>query len=397
MPPTHIKDFAPLATRTADSTLPIPDGLPAYTPKSTQPRFDEATVYPYLETNIDHRAMMFEDNPMAEEASSRSVSMYGPSTPFRHWSVIQRYLRDLTERNGYEDLISYNTCVELVEKVADEWRVILRREGVKQDYWWEESFDAVVVANGHYSVAYIPAIPGLQEFAQSRPGSVIHSKHFRGRESFTGKRVVVVGRSVSAGDIAFDLVNTAIAPVHAITIGHAANGYFGDEAFNHPGIRNHPSIERISPDRTVHLLNGTNISNVDQIIFGTGYTWTLPFLASTVPTAGNRVPGLYQHVVWQRDPTLLFVGAVQAGLTFKIFEWQAVFAARLLAGRAKPLPSLQEMQEWEEARIKARGNGPKFALIFPDFEAYFETLRELAGPGEGEGGVGRRLPKFQPE
>lgn len=311
--------------------------------------------------------------------------------------MIQRYLQSLTERNGYEDFISYNTCVELVEKIADEWRVVLRSEGAKLDYWWEERFDAVVVANGHYSVPYIPRIAGLQEFEMSRPGSAIHSKHFRGKEAFKGKRVVVVGKSVSAGDIAFDLIDTAVAPVHAITVGHNANGYFGDEAFNHPGIRNHPSIERISSDRTVHLQDGTAIADVDHVIFGTGYTWTLPFLGSTVSTANNRVPNLYLHIVWQRDPTLLFVGAVQAGLTFKVFEWQAVFAARLLAGRAKSLPSLQKMQEWEEARIKARGNGAKFALIFPDFEEYFETLRDFAGPGEGEGGVGRRLPESQRE
>ncbi len=37
------------------------------------------------------------------------------------------------------------------------------------------------------------------------------------------------------------------------------------------------------------------------------------------------------------------------------------------------------MQAWEEDRIKARGDGVKFSLIFPDFEDYFETLRKLAG------------------
>ena len=57
----------------------------------------------------------------------------------------------------------------------------------------------------------------------------------------------------------------------------------------------------------------------------TGYSWTLPFLPE-VPVRNNRVPGLYQHVVWQKDPTLLFIGAVAAGLTFKVFEWQSVSA-----------------------------------------------------------------------
>jgi hypothetical protein len=94
-------------------------------------------------------------------------------------------------------------------------------------------------------------------------------------------------------------------------------------------------------------------------------------------------------VVWQKDPTLLFVGAVAAGLTFKIFEWQAVYAARILAGRGT-VPPVKEMKEWEEAGIKARGDTQRFSLVFPDFEDYFETLRRLAG----EQDVGRKLPKF---
>lgn len=199
-----------------------------------------------------------------------------------------------------------------------------------------------------------------------------------------------MGASVSAADIAFDLADVAKTPIHAIVIGHAANGYFGDEAFNHPNIKKQPSIERVS-NRTVHLTDGSSIADVDHIIFGTGYSWTLPFLPG-VPVRNNRVPDLYQHIVWQHDPTLLFIGAVGAGLTFKVFEWQAVYAARLLANRAS-LPPLEEMQKWEADRIKARGDGVKFTLIFPDFEDYFETIRKMAGTGEK--GKGRQLPEFR--
>lgn len=392
-PPT-LSDFASLATRTADPPLPIPERLPAQTPKSDQPRFSESSVYPYLETNIDSLPMQFSQEPIPEERSERSISHHGPDTPFRKWDVVQRYIKSLVERRGYSDLISYRTTVERAEKVGTEWRVILRRDGEQSDYWWVEWFDAVVVASGHFWVPYIPAIEGLEEFEKARPGSVLHSKHFRGREAFTGKRVVVVGASVSAADIAFDVADLAKAPVHAIVLGHAANGYFGDEAFNHPNIQKHPSIERVSTStRTVHLVNGHSITDVDHIIFGTGYSWTLPFLPA-VPVRNNRVPELYQHVVWQKDPTLLFIGAVAAGLTFKVFEWQSVLAARLLAGRAT-LPSLDEMRKWEEERVKARGDGVKFTLLFPDFEDYFETVRRLAG--EGEEGKGRKLPKFRRE
>lgn len=176
--------------------------------------------------------------------------------------------------------------------------------------------------------------------------------------------------------------------------GHKPNGYFGDEAFKHPDIAAKPSISHIttsSSGRTVHFVDGTSVAGVDEIIFGTGYSWSLPFLPN-ISVRNNRVPGLYQHVVYQQDPTLLFVGAVGAGLTFKVFEWQAVLAARVLSGRAT-LPPLEEQKRWEQERIAKKGDGPLFTLIFPDFKEYFEKLRELAGePGKGE--PGRRLPAF---
>lgn len=207
--------------------------------------------------------------------------------------------------------------------------------------------------------------------------------------------MVVVGASVSGADIAYDLATHNVTKdglVHAIVLGHNYNGYFGDEAFHHPRIQRHPSIARIdAATRTVHLIDGTSIPDVDHLIFGTGYSWSLPFLPQ-VTVRNNRVPGLYQHVVWRADPTLLFVGAVGAGLTFKIFEWQAVYAARVLAGRGT-VPSEEEMRAWEEARVKVKGDGPAFQMVYPDFEEYFEKLRALAGPPTAKG-EGRTLPKF---
>ncbi|SPO03686.1 related to monooxygenase [Cephalotrichum gorgonifer] len=391
-PPPVTADLASLADRTADKPIPIPAKLPARTPKIDQPRFAESSVYPYLETNVESVPMEFTQEPIPTERSERSIAVHGPETPFRHWKVLRQYVQSLVQRRGYEDFVSYNTTVELAEKVGSEWKLTLRQEGKESDYWWVEWFDAVVVASGHYTVPYIPHIKGLEAFEKSRPGSVLHSKQFRGREQFQGKRVVVVGASVSAADIAVDLVDNALHPVNAVVIGHAANGYFGDVAFDHPDIRKRPSVCHIE-GRTVHFVDGTSVSDVDNIIFGTGYSWTLPFLPN-VTIRNNRVPGLYQHVVYQKDPTLLFVGAVAAGLTFKIYEWQAVLAARILAGRTT-LPPVAEQEKWEQERIKKRGDGVKFTLIFPDLEDYFNEIRELAGPGEK--GLGRQLPPFKRE
>ena len=108
------------------------------------------------------------------------------------------------------------------------------------------------------------------------------------------------------------LIDVAKPPINAVVRGRY-NAYFGDEAFNNPKIRRQPPISHVSStngDRTVFLENGASIPDVDHIIFGTGFTWTVPFLPDIV-TRNNRVPNLYLHVFYQRDPTLVFVGAVR--------------------------------------------------------------------------------------
>jgi cation diffusion facilitator CzcD-associated flavoprotein CzcO len=182
-----LSDFAALAAREADAPIQLPERLPAQMPKITKPRFEESSIYPYLETNVDSVPMAFSQEPIPEDRSKRSIALHGSETPFRHWTVIQKYIQSLVDRNGYQDLISYNTTVEKVEKVGHEWKVTLRKDGVEKDYWWVEWFDAVIVASGHYSVPYVPSIDGLEQFEKSRPGSIIHSKHFRGNHYFKDK------------------------------------------------------------------------------------------------------------------------------------------------------------------------------------------------------------------
>lgn len=106
-----------------------------------------------------------------------------------------------------------------------------------------------------------------------------------------------------------DIVGVAQTPVNAVVRGRY-NAYFGDTAFKHPDIKRWAPIKFIdSGKRTVHLEDGSVITDVDNIILGTGYSWTLPFLPQ-VPIRNNRIPGLYLHIFKQDDPTLIFIGAV---------------------------------------------------------------------------------------
>ena len=189
-PPTENQkfDFENLAQRKhVDAVSSIPAQLPAYTAATLANRYTETATYSYLETNVDCRAMGYSQEPIPGTGTAISVKRHGPDTPFRHNSVVRDWVAGLLARNGYEDYVSYSTTVELAEKVGGSWRLTLRKKGAQRDYWWTEEFDALVVANGHYSVPFIPTTPGLPAFAERYPGCVNHSKYYRGPEVYRNK------------------------------------------------------------------------------------------------------------------------------------------------------------------------------------------------------------------
>jgi len=73
-----------------------------------------------------------------------------------------------------------------------------------------------------------------------------------------------------------------------------------------------PAISHISSEggkKIVFFSDGSKVEDVDHIIFGTGYTFSVPFLPS-IPIVNRIVPGLYLHVFKQDDTTLAFIGGV---------------------------------------------------------------------------------------
>ena len=86
---------------------------------------------------------------------------YGPFVP--HW-VPKQYIENYFSWHKADSYLVLNTTVEDVSKVrassdaaSDRWKLTLRRFEPSRhvDVWWEEEFDAVIIANGHYSVPYV--------------------------------------------------------------------------------------------------------------------------------------------------------------------------------------------------------------------------------------------------
>lgn len=151
--------------------------------------------------------------------------------------------------------------------------------------------------------------------------------------------------------------------------------------FARPGVKEVTTISRFD-ETTIHLDDGTILTDIDTVVFATGYFYTHPFLSHVRPqekTGGFRVPGLYQHIFDIHNPdTITFVGVANVTLTWLAWEKAAFLAALHWSGKLA-LPSKEEMLEWEARRLKDKGSKRFHAMDLPyERVAYFDELNELA-------------------
>ncbi len=113
---------------------------------------------------------------------------------FPRFEDLRDYLRSYANAFDLNRSIRLKTPVQRIERDDGHWRVVTGDGG-------GERFDGIVVASGRFNRPHRPVIEGLERFA----GEVVHSFHYRGCDAFRGKRVVVLGNSVSGTEIASDL------------------------------------------------------------------------------------------------------------------------------------------------------------------------------------------------
>ncbi|KAI0883986.1 putative dimethylaniline monooxygenase [Annulohypoxylon maeteangense] len=377
-----------------DPPLEIPPNLPQVTTPDRRERFSQTPIYNSLTTNVPDIAMSFSDRRFA----------YGPFAP--HY-IPRQYLESYFSAHGTDKLLSLNTTVEDVTKLPatvsgglERWKLTLRKYDPARhvDAWWEEEFDAVILANGHYSVPYVPHVDGLEAYIAAYPGRVLHSKYYRTPLPYTNKKVLVIGNSASGHDLTAELVSTATLPV--LQSRRSASRWDGDVP--PPGIRWKPVIQSYSASTgEIHFSDGTTLSesDIDHVIYATGYKPSFPFWNSArnggplFDYAANKLVGNYLHTFIRAHPTLAIVGIPRV-LTFRSFEYQAVALARLFSARnTGVLPSVSEQERWEREREeRTRRERRKFHDV--DWEsgetlAWLGALFDIAGLGtlRGEGRI----------
>lgn len=285
-------------------------GTWAYDPRPQQ----HGAMYASLRTNLPTGVMAFVDAPF--EASRRFPG---------HAEVLaylERYASALRNRIRFGHRVG---------------RLARQGDGFLVD---AEHFDAVAVCTGHYHAPSAPPLPGLETFE----GRVSHSHDYRTPTPFEGRRVALLGAKASGIDISGDLVG------HAAKVWLCARAL--DEAPPRSGIEHRPSIERVDR-RDLLLADGTRLTNVDDLLFCTGYDYAFPFLEDGLVTVEPKwVHPLWLDAICIRAPRLAFIGLPFQVVPFPLMQMQSRLFAHLLCGRTR-WPSSSEMLAEHKASVAA--------------------------------------------
>ncbi|KAF8589229.1 FAD/NAD(P)-binding domain-containing protein [Ramaria rubella] len=302
------------------------------------------------------------------------------------WAIsqqqLQRNVRQYASAHGlspidseYPNTTSYGTRVERLRKIHptnsiedSKWQLTLRKfTPIANDSgglskiianWWTEEFDAVVVATGAQDSAHVPEIKGLHEIARNTK-QVYHSRNYRHPHNASGKSVLIVGSSFSSSGIARDIIN------HAKLVTVSARQHSGPlnpvKAWPLSLIPHNasivPEIAEFKSLDEIHLINGTVLTGIDEVILATGFRRSNPFLSDYHNATLSRQPhdfdvapilkegiGLYSvafsgHYI--DDPTLAFA-TVRA---WTLGALQGLGFAKVWKGTAR-LPTRQAL--WDE-------------------------------------------------
>ena len=251
------------------------------------------SMYRDLHTNLPKDIMAFPDFSWCI-ASDRS---------FVHHTNVQAYLVAYSKQLGLEPLIRFNHRVTQLTKLASKedgspfsrWKLTALDTSTDEEL--TQTYDAVVVCNGHYAKPYIPAIPNIARFQ----GQVLHSHNYRMPEPFANKTIVILGGGQSGRDIAQELCHTA----RKVVLAHRSTP-----------LQMAP-LEETTPVVDVndqgHLVTSDmQTVEADVLIYATGYHFDFPFLdlaqAGLQLQPPKRIQGLYRHMLAIHEPSLAFIG-----------------------------------------------------------------------------------------
>lgn len=153
-------------------------------------RRNEGYIWRDMRTNLSKWTCSFSDYPWPAAADD-----------FPHGSAVEHYVREYAGDFGVEDRIAYGQRITGISKCSNGWAVDTNDQNAAP-----ATFDGVIVATGIFARKFIPRVSGLLDFK----GRLIHSGDYREAGDFRGRRVAVVGGSLSGVEIATHLADHGI-------------------------------------------------------------------------------------------------------------------------------------------------------------------------------------------
>lgn len=337
-------------------------------------------MYKYLETNLDSRLMLFKDEKPLEYIYQRRDEVRDYLDEFRR-IIEQNRSNELREKSGESsssDATNINSIANSTNNsVFNPINFKLNSNIVnveKKDQKWivatpskSESYDAVIVANGHFNRPYTPEVPGLEEWKKKDPSSIVHAADYNDPADFNGKTVLIVGYKSSGLDISTQVAVSA-KKVYVSSL----------EPPESTDLKTH--IPRVSSydygNKSVTLTDGSVINDIDSVLFCTGYLYDFPFLAiPDVVSNKMMVQNIYKQIFYIKDPTLAFVGLCQNVAPFPLVESQAGLISRVYGGRFH-LPNADEMKKDYENELNLH-NGKLHDFTYPRDVEYGQEIQEM--------------------
>lgn len=153
----------------------------------------------------------------------------------------------------------------------------------------------------------------------------------------------------------------------------------------------------ILEDRAVRFTDGSVETDIDAVLYATGYFYSFPFLKELMPQLigdGTHVQNLYQHMIYRQHPTMAFPVLQQRVIPFPMAEVQSAVIARLWSGRLS-LPSEDEMKAWEDSVLEETGGGRGFHILqFPKDASYINAMHDWAMSAPDADTKGKKPPRW---
>ena len=274
-------------------------------------------MYHYLWSNGPKEAIEFADYSFVEHFG-KPITSYPPR------AMLLDYIEGRATKAGIRDWIRFSTLVKFIRFNESTSLFKLTVYDLKNDIMYDEMFDHVVIATGHFSVPNVPEFSGFSTFE----GRILHAHDFRSAVEFRDKDVLIIGSSSSAEDIGLQCWKYG---AKSITVSYRS----APMGYNWPSNWFEvPLLDRV--EGRMAYFKGNSSKTVDAIILCTGYKHHFPFLPDDLRLKTDyrlAINNLYKGVAWVNNTRLFYLGMQDEWFGFTLFDAQAWWIRDVILGK----------------------------------------------------------------